>query len=54
MFLADARMVIYNQELFSGHDRAVLRKPVKGADIDKLLEPTDSELVFGESTATKV
>ncbi|MDA1315758.1 MAG: GAF domain-containing protein [Acidobacteria bacterium] len=54
VFLVDARMVIYNQELFAGQDRAVLRKPFKGADIDKLLEPSEgSELVFGESTATK-
>ena len=54
VFLADAQMVIYNQELFSGQDRAVLRKPFKGADIDKLLDPgSGSELVFGESTTTK-
>ena len=55
VFLADAQMVIYNQELFSGQDRAVLRKPFKGADIDSLLEThLGAELVFGENTATKV
>ena len=55
IFLVDERMVIYNQELFSGQDRAVLRKPFKGADIDRLLKPSsDAPVVLSENTAAKV
>ena len=43
IFLADEKMVIYNQELFSGHDRAVLRKPVKASEIDRLFESRKGE-----------
>ena len=37
IFLANEDVVIYNQEFFAGSDRAVLRKPIKGESIDRLL-----------------
>ena len=36
IFLADPSMVVYNQELFSGGDRAFLRKPIKPSELDRL------------------
>ena len=38
IFLVNKDVVIYNQELFAGSDRAVLRKPIKGEAVDQLFE----------------
>jgi len=55
IFLADEKMVIYNKELFSGQDRAVLRKPVKGSEIDLLFDARGGEVsALSESAAAKV
>ena len=39
IFLANEDVVIYNQDLFAGNDRTVLRKPIKGEAVDRLFEP---------------
>ena len=39
IFLANEDVVIYNQDLFAGNDRAVLRKPIKGEAVNRLFEP---------------
>ena len=52
IFLADEEMVIYNQDLFSGQDRAVLRKPVKASEIDRLFVARGDEATALRESAT--
>lgn len=42
VFLADEKVLVYNEELFSGKDRFLLRKPFRAADIERLLESLES------------
>jgi CheY-like chemotaxis protein len=42
VFLADEQVIVYNEELFSGKDRFLLRKPFRAADIERLLESLES------------
>jgi signal transduction histidine kinase/CheY-like chemotaxis protein len=54
IFLADEEMVIYNRDLFSGNDRALLRKPIKSSEVDRLFEALGVRPVrLREDTATR-
>jgi CheY-like chemotaxis protein len=38
VFLADEKVIVYNEELFSGKDRFILHKPLRTADVERVLD----------------
>ena len=55
VFLADEKTIVYDEELFAGKDRFVLRKPIKGADVERLLETLEGrEAPAGENETASV
>jgi CheY-like chemotaxis protein len=50
VFLADEKVLVYNEELFSGKDRFLLRKPFRAADIERLLESLENRATVADES----
>jgi signal transduction histidine kinase/CheY-like chemotaxis protein len=48
VFLAEPNTLIFNDEMFTGEDRFMLRKPIKAAEVEQLLEVLEARQVAVE------
>ncbi len=54
VFLADEKVIVYNDELFSGKNRFILHKPLRNADVERVIEGLEGRPVPDESQTTQV
>jgi CheY-like chemotaxis protein len=52
VFLADEKVIVYNEELFSGKDRYILHKPLRTADVERVIDGLEGRAVPTDESQT--
>jgi DNA-binding NarL/FixJ family response regulator len=52
VFLADEKVIVYNEELFSGKDRFILHKPLRTPDVERVIDGLEGRPVPADESQT--